>query len=380
MQIRKNLYLFLILLGLILCPDGGAQNLNRESLRDYWRNTGRKYLSIPDIPGYKTLKGDFHLHTVFSDGEVWPSTKVMEAIKEGLDIIAITDHIEHRPHRDFLGDNLNQSYEIAAERAGNQIIVIRGAEITRATMPTGHLNALFVEDVNKLVHADPLVQIEEAVKQGGFILWNHPYHPDSTMWYDFHSLLLEKGWLHGIEVANGGSWYPVTLDWCKDYKLTAFANTDIHLPIDYWYDLSQPFSHRPMTLVFAREKTLEGVKEALKNKRTVGYIANMLLGPEDLIGELFNASVKLYPPHQSTQWRGHSYQLSVLENPTDLTFFLEPIEDVGYDTKQMPIEILPRSVMDFPYSVDGVRQVRFKLLNCFSGSSQHPMVEIEPVL
>ena len=27
----------------------------------------RDPLPVPDLPGYKTLKGDFHIHTVFSD-------------------------------------------------------------------------------------------------------------------------------------------------------------------------------------------------------------------------------------------------------------------------------------------------------------------------
>ena len=35
---------------------------------------------IPDIEGYKTLKGDFHVHTVFSDASVWPTTRVQEAV------------------------------------------------------------------------------------------------------------------------------------------------------------------------------------------------------------------------------------------------------------------------------------------------------------
>ena len=51
---------------------------------------------VPDIEGYKTLTGDFHIHTVFSDASVWPSTRVQEAIWEGLDVIAITEHIDTR--------------------------------------------------------------------------------------------------------------------------------------------------------------------------------------------------------------------------------------------------------------------------------------------
>ena len=28
----------------------------------------RQTLAVPDLPGFRTLKADFHLHTVFSDG------------------------------------------------------------------------------------------------------------------------------------------------------------------------------------------------------------------------------------------------------------------------------------------------------------------------
>ena len=58
----------------------------------------RREINVPDILGYKTLKCDFHVHTVFSDGDVWPTVRIQEAWMDGLDVIAITDHIEYRPH------------------------------------------------------------------------------------------------------------------------------------------------------------------------------------------------------------------------------------------------------------------------------------------
>ena len=79
---------------------------------------------IPDIEGYKTLKGDFHIHTVFSDGDVWPSTRVKEAVWEGLDVIAITEHLDTR-HQKMVNkgyftkekNDRHRSYEIAKEAA-----------------------------------------------------------------------------------------------------------------------------------------------------------------------------------------------------------------------------------------------------------------------
>jgi len=55
----------------------------------------RKIVNLPDLPGYVTLKCDFHLHTVFSDANVWPTVRVGEAWRDGLDANAITDHLEY---------------------------------------------------------------------------------------------------------------------------------------------------------------------------------------------------------------------------------------------------------------------------------------------
>ena len=57
----------------------------------------RNDIRIPDVDGFHVLKCDFHTHTIFSDGRVWPTMRVDEAWKDGLDAIAITDHIEVRP-------------------------------------------------------------------------------------------------------------------------------------------------------------------------------------------------------------------------------------------------------------------------------------------
>lgn len=151
-----------------------AQNMNRVYLGDYERENQRKIYHIPDLRGYRTLLGDFHSHTVFSDGLVWPEVRIREAWREGLDIIAITDHIEYLPHKNHLVSDHNTSHEIVVDAAQRMnIILVKGTEITRA-MPPGHFNAPFLEDVNPVENRDPMAQIGEAVRQGAFILWNHP--------------------------------------------------------------------------------------------------------------------------------------------------------------------------------------------------------------
>ncbi len=72
----------------------------------------RKEISFPDVPGYVTLKCDFHSHTVFSDGRVWPTVRIDEAWRCGLDATAITDHIEYLKFKEDIPPNLDRPYEI----------------------------------------------------------------------------------------------------------------------------------------------------------------------------------------------------------------------------------------------------------------------------
>ena len=69
-------------------------------------------IMFPDIKGFKTLVCDLHMHSVFSDGSVWPDIRIEEAKKDGLDVIAITEHIEYQPWKeDIPNPDRNRSFE-----------------------------------------------------------------------------------------------------------------------------------------------------------------------------------------------------------------------------------------------------------------------------
>lgn len=252
----------------------------------------RSIINIPDILGYKTLKCDFHMHTVFSDGEVWPTIRVEEAWHDGLDAIAITDHIEYTPHKNDIPVNYNRSYEIA-KKSGSylEITVIKGAEITR-DMPPGHMNALFLKDVNPLVKDDWKEVVAEAKKQGAFIFWNHPgwvsqLKDRKTLWYDEHTQMVNDKILNGAEIINGHDYYPEINDWCLQNNLTMFGNSDVHSPINFEF----PDERRIVTLVFANDNSEESIKDALFNQRTAVLFNNELYGNEKYLREIFNNSI-----------------------------------------------------------------------------------------
>ncbi|NLZ04348.1 MAG: histidinol-phosphatase [Phycisphaerae bacterium] len=249
----------------------------------------RQEIQFPDIMGYRTLKCDLHTHTVFSDAAVWPTVRVDEAWREGLDVISITDHIEYQPHRGDIPTNHNRPYEIALPRAKSLgILLIRGTEITRDT-PPGHFNAIFLDDVVPLDTKELLDCMAAADKQGAFIWWNHPdWIPDKKGWFDIHTTLYEKKYMRGIEVVNGDDYYPDVHRWALDKNLTFMGNTDIHSPS--MLEKSTPDRHRSMTLVFAREKTLPALKEALMAGRTTVWYQNQLIGRPEYLRAIFDAA------------------------------------------------------------------------------------------
>jgi len=257
----------------------------------------RTDVQIPEIPGYVTLKCDFHMHTVFSDGLVWPTVRVEEAWRQGLDVISITDHIEYQPHKADVSTNHNRSYEIArGSGSGLDILVIKGSEITRK-MPPGHLNAIFLTNSALLAVTNWRDAVAEADRQGAFIFWNHPGWDAQTTngivrWYDEHTELLAQQRLHGIEVVNGRDYYPEAHQWALEKKLALFSNSDVHNPLNLDYHTHQG-DHRPITLVFARDRTPEAIKKALFDRQTAAYSGEWLIGDEAFLRPIFERSIRL---------------------------------------------------------------------------------------
>jgi hypothetical protein len=255
----------------------------------------RPQIAIPDLKGYVTLKCDFHIHTVFSDGLVWPTVRIDEVYREGLDAIAITDHIEYRPHKNDIVASHNRSYEIARASAQSKgIILIKGSEITRS-MPPGHCNALFLTDSDELDKSDYMDAFRAAQAQKAFIFWNHPcwdaQQPDTTLWWPEHTKLFEQGLMQGIEVVNEGNYCPEAHRWCLEKKLTMLGNSDIHQPMQTEIDLAAG-KHRSVTLVFARSATAEGIREALFERRTAIYKDEFIIGEEKYLKELFENALE----------------------------------------------------------------------------------------
>jgi len=280
----------------------------------------KKIVNLPDLPGYVTLKCDFHMHTVFSDGIIWPLYRVDEAVRDGLDAIAIADHLEYLPKKNYIPVDHNAAWKICEPYAREKnLILVHATEITRK-MPPGHFNALFIKDASLIAKDSVWDNFEEAIKQGAFLQWNHPGWKSQEAdgipkLYELHKKLIQNKWLHGIEIYNDADFYPKAFTFCEENNLTMTGNSDVHAIISERYPAPE---HRPMTLVFAKERSHDALKEAMFAGRTLVYFGEKLAGRELYAKPFFYQCISVGKPY-------HQNDKTVffeITNRSDIPFFL----------------------------------------------------------
>ena len=362
-------------------------------------------IEFPDVDGYRTLAVDLHTHSVFSDGMVWPIIRMQESERDGLALMAVTEHLEYQPRReDIPHPDRNRSYVVASEyvaEAELEVIVVNGAEITRS-MPPGHVNAVFITDANALLveigetgymtrlrPSTPEEQeaseleaqraIEAANEQNGFVFWNHPnwprQRPDGVAKLtDMHRRLIADGLLHGIEVANGDFYSAEALEIALENDLAILGVSDIHGLIDWDYT-PHAGGHRTVTLAFAEERSAESIKEALHANRTVAWMANWLIGREDVLMPLIEASLLLTKVERSQDDELIDIRLS---NVSDAAFDLRVTSGHRFNGPPSTMRVEPHSDLDLAISGEARSsfEMAFEVLNAFVAPETHPTLTL----
>ncbi len=297
----------------------------------------RTEIILPQVKGYNIYKGDFHIHTSYSDGTVNPAGRVSEAWYDGLDIIAITDHYENHtgvkkaltviaPYNEdgvptpyqatskvgAVKIDFNAIYNEAKdqlEKQGYPMLLIKGCEMARNAQTHGHFNCLFLKDANGLYDKDMKVAFRRVHDQGGIVIHNHPAWrrkvSDKT---EFHEEVYSEGLINGVEVVNGHTFYPRMVKRCIDEKLTMFANTDLHSPSTYSHRV--PKVLRTMTLILAKELTEEDIKDAILKRRTLAHVAGNIIGEEKWLAELLNESIECRVIQELNEKGARKFQLT----------------------------------------------------------------------
>lgn len=358
-------------------------NLNKPS---------RVEFVIPQVNGLNVYKADLHIHTIYSDGGVTPEVRVKEAWYDGLDIIAITDHVEYRKNEKNMLNYLSGYHSKTTQAANTDVIrqdaddtgiladlnvscdiaikqgeaygltVIRGTEITREPISIGHYNALFTTDNNAIYDRDPVQAVKNAKAQGALIMHNHPgWKRKSVDQPQTEKDIYNTGAIDGIEVMNGSEFYPKVIDRANKQKLFVSANTDAHDPLCEHYRYQG--YRRNMTLIFAKDKSPESIKKALEKRRTLAYSYNTIAGEESLLKDLFNACVSF----EMLQDKGDKISYKMTNNSSFLfaikekgnTFMLEPFTSII-------INVNSKS-----------KSKTYTVVNMWCGEDAHPQIKIK---
>ena len=377
-----------------------------------------RIINFPNTEKYKVIVADLHTHSVFSDGAVWPNVRVEEAVRDGIDLLAITEHLEYQPHIDDIPHpDRNRSFDIAEDIAKNKdLTVINGAEITRM-FPPGHINAIFIEDANKLIYLDEAKKSEakeilkevpeesltnyedlswledaalaslwpvksaliEARNQNAFTFWNHPAWSSEEfigqpMLREIHKEFFRDNLLHGIEVANGDGYSEEAFRIALEYGLTVLGTSDVHGLIDWDYP-SSIGAHRPVTLILSESNSSDAIKSSLFSGKTVVWFKNNLIGLENNILELTNSYLKA----KKVEILENSDIARVeIENVSDVRFIIQLLDQSSVVNESNLIEIAPneKTVLQLDNGIDK-GSLDVKILNAFIAPNKNLLTTLK---
>ena len=139
------------------------------------------------------------------------------------------------------------------------------------------------------------------------------------------------------------------------------ANTDIHTSTSGDYRLYG--LDRPMTLILAKDKSLESVREALENRRTIAYGFNTICGERQLLTDLFNACVKVEKIDGDAD-----RNVLMLTNQSSIQFLIK-----REGTNQLHLD--PLSVVKITLG-GGEKTLDFTVLNAWTGEQEHLKVSM----
>ncbi len=217
------------------------------------------------LPGHQTrntwLKGDFHVHSVYSDGKMTMSEIASKALKRGLDFIFSTEH------------NTFSANQAWGPHVPEGFLVGRGIEVTTHE---GHWNAIGLlpdQMIDPVIHdandkdASLVAAAIEVHKSDGYAIINHPYAecPCCSWTFSFHDHM------DAIEVWNG-PWKRHGADesnvkavqkWDDLLRegrvFTASGGSDIHVAK---FEIGEP-----VTRVFVEENSVGAIIRGLRARR-----------------------------------------------------------------------------------------------------------------
>ena len=203
--------------------------------------------AFPAPPGMRWYAGDFHAHTLHSDGSLSIRQLAARAAGAGLDFLAVTDHntVSHHPH-------------LPGVSAEYGISLLPGQEVTTAR---GHANAYGnIPWVDFRRH--PQHWVDAVSSNGGLLSINHPVDGDCSWQWNLdrkptHAEIMHSTWHSDRAATSIWSWWNA---WGT--AVIPLGGSDFHRPTDG----VEPGT--PTTWVAASDPSPEAILDASLAGRT----------------------------------------------------------------------------------------------------------------
>ena len=323
------------------------------------------------------ISSDLHIHSVFSDGSVWPTVRVDEAIRDSIDLISLTEHLEYQSHiSDIPHENRNRTFQIDGGYVQKRpLAVIHGTEITKP-MPPGHFNAVFIQDANKFFdkNKEPLnfmKGIEEANNQGAFVFWNHPHweanRTDGIAKLDpIHEEVIKKKLLHGIEVVNFDTFSEEAMQIAIDNELTMMGTSDVHVLIDWDFNIKKESYHRPITFIMSKNQTIKSIRDALFEGDTFIWYKDLIIGKSNNLKQVIQNNLEVISKGYGFKNREVEILQVELINKSVAPINLNYIGEYTFHTEYKYIYLEPRSSKTIYVKTKKIKEkvdLEFEVLN-----------------
>lgn len=289
----------------------------------------------------RPLKGDLHMHSIYSDGKTTPFSMVMASLGAGMDFISITDHDKYEGAQNAIEKVKKNSIDILV-LAGEEVSV-GGKKDMSLSQGNGHIlsinanksiqnqrndtkkyekelkeivKSLKKENIDKninLSHYAKNIWVINKIKESkGISILAHPnwvyrdgkYHLHQA----FYKEMLKSSHLDGVEVfgeekikEHNNMTHLTALQTKNRHKyLAPFANSDAH---DSDHEIGDRF-----TILFVKEKSASSIVEAMRKGITCAifkreHYEHQFIGKDELAQYVYFLIKEYYPKHSRLKSR-----------------------------------------------------------------------------
>ncbi|MEV1128514.1 CehA/McbA family metallohydrolase [Agromyces sp. NPDC049794] len=222
---------------------------------------------LPAVDGLTWFAGDFHGHTIHSDGRLPIGGLAALGVASGLDFMAVTDHntVSHHAH-------------LGAEGAKHGITLLPGQEVTTHL---GHANAF--GDIGWIDFRTPAqAWVDDVDDRGGILSINHPISGDCSWVHRLDRRPAAVELWHSTWFAELISTAP--LAWFRTWPAgaTLLGGSDTHM-------LEEPQRPgTPTTWVAAEDASADAILDGVRAGRTA-ITGSAVVGDAALLPELLRA-------------------------------------------------------------------------------------------